>query len=154
MRYIQGNTNPGTNWASRLEALLSGSYGFEIYDVFPRLIEIPEWPLSRWFGDSSGIPDSASIFVGASWGNRVRWQGSRLFYVVQGITRDVYGTPLPNCSVRLFRTSSNEFIGVVVSDGNGWYQIVTPYNDAHYLVAYKSGTPDVEGTTVNTILGA
>ena len=154
MRYIQGNINPGTNWASRLEAYQSGSYGFEVYNVFPTFVSIPEWPPSVFYGDPSGGIDTQFVFMGASWGNRVRWQGGRLYYGFQGITRDAYGTPLANCIVKLFRTSTNEYIGNTLSDGNGWFQILSIYNDAHFLVAHKSGAPDVEGATVNTILGS
>jgi hypothetical protein len=43
---------------------------------------------------------------------------------------------------------------VVTSDGSGNYAFpnVTP-QDAYYVVAYLAGSPDVSGTTLNTITG-
>ena len=76
--------------------------------------------------------------------------------VIAGVTRDcTTNQPLGNCVVHLFRTSDDVRIGSTTSDGSGNYSF-TVLIDAttYYLVAYKAGSPDVAGTTVNTIVAA
>ncbi len=106
-------------------------------------------------------------FVGASvdglgmWGSlwyespeMTRGQNSRLG--IQGVTRDVYGSVLGSCTVKLFRTSDDAKIDQIVSDPNtGAYLVSTPYYpDAHYVVTYKAGSPDVFGTSANTLIAS
>lgn len=80
-----------------------------------------------------------------------------------GVTRDVYGSPLPNCVVKLFKTVGGGvpdlkdlLIDQTTSDATtGAFLLTTPHHsDTHYIVAYKAGSPDVAGSTVNTLVGA
>ena len=74
---------------------------------------------------------------------------------VVGTTRNQYGSPLGNCVVQLFRTSDDLFIMEQTSDANGNFLLSSWYTPAtHYIVAYKAGSPDAFGTTVNTLVGA
>jgi hypothetical protein len=78
---------------------------------------------------------------------------SRVGFV--GTTRDQYGAPLGGCAVQLFRTSDDLFIMEQTSDANGNFLLQSWYTpDTHYIVAYKAGSTDVFGTTVNTLVGA
>jgi len=78
---------------------------------------------------------------------------SRVGFV--GVTRDQYGTPTGGCVVQLFRTSDDLFIMEITSDSNGNFLLQSWYTpDTHYIVAYKAGSPDIFGTTVNTLVGA
>lgn len=69
-----------------------------------------------------------------------------------GFTRDSAGTPLASCTVYLFHAGDESFVAVTTSDGSGAYTF-SPLADAgpFFIVAYKAGSPDVEGTTVNTL---
>jgi hypothetical protein len=78
--------------------------------------------------------------------------GARSCNIISGITRDANGDPLGGCAVHAFTTSDDIEQGEAVSDINGGYALDTPRTDAHYLVAYKAGAPDVAGTSVNTII--
>lgn len=70
-----------------------------------------------------------------------------------GTTLDQNGDPLGNCVVQGFLTSDDTYVGQTISDTAGYYELTTLYpGQAHYLVAYKSGSPDVAGTTVNTLI--
>lgn len=70
-----------------------------------------------------------------------------------GTTRDSTGTPLSSCIVQIFRTSDDLFVGQCTSDGAGYFEALTPYSGvAHYLVCYKAGSPDIAGTSVNTLI--
>jgi hypothetical protein len=57
--------------------------------------------------------------------------------------------------VQLFRTSNDLFIMEITSDASGNFLLQSWYSpDTHYIVAYKAGSPDIFGTTVNTLVGA
>jgi hypothetical protein len=71
---------------------------------------------------------------------------------IRGVTRDLNGNPLGSVIVRGFLTATNAFIGQCTSDSGGYYELPTPYVGAqHYLVAYQSGSPDITGSTVDTL---
>lgn len=75
-------------------------------------------------------------------------------FALEGVTRDTNSAALGSVVVQLFRTTDNSFIEQSTSDVNGNYQLSTPYSDAHYIVAYKAGSPDIAGTTVDTLTGS
>lgn len=122
----------------------------------------PWWPNSQMLDDASGvfgsmeqaIPRNALVEnVGGTTSN----------YGISGITRDAYGSPVGGVTVNLFKTSYNAVNGIPantlvdskVSDAVGAFTVVSPYYpDAHYIVTYKAGSPDIFGTTVNTLIGA
>jgi hypothetical protein len=75
--------------------------------------------------------------------------------IITGTARDAYGAPLSGALVKIFRTSDNSFIEQVIADSVGNFAASTPYYpDTHYLVLYKAGSPDVFGSTVNTLVGS
>jgi hypothetical protein len=72
-----------------------------------------------------------------------------------GTTRDTTGVALGSCTVDWFNTADDVKIDSTTSDANGLFEFRTagqPPN-AYYLVAYKAGSPDVAGTTVNSLTG-
>jgi hypothetical protein len=84
-------------------------------------------------------------------------------YVIFGVTQDFTGTPLGNCLVRIFEGESGLLRAEVTSDASGKYSVDVNGPDAidsetlrpltFQAVAYKAGTPDVSGVTVNTLVG-
>jgi hypothetical protein len=72
---------------------------------------------------------------------------------IKGITKDAGGTPVANAIVQGFVTSTDAYVGEVTSGADGTYTLGTETvaGVAHYLVAYKAGSPDIAGTTVNTL---
>lgn len=73
-------------------------------------------------------------------------------WVISGITKDSTSTPLPFCTVQLFNTNDDTYIGEVISDSVGAYAFTLNGNvNPKYAVAYLVGSPDVAGTTVNTL---
>jgi hypothetical protein len=92
----------------------------------------------------------------------VRWSGTKSRKVISGITRDSASAPLVGVTVQAFRTSADDANGyaanaqegpTVISAPDGAYAVPVPNTDQHYLVAYKAGSPDLVGTTVNTLVG-
>ena len=101
-------------------------------------------------GAEFGVEDSAVWWFAPSFTS-----GTTSRYGIAGVTRDQYGSPLGGCTVKMFKTSTDELVDTQVSDPSGNYTVSSPYYpDAHYLVIYKAGTPDVFGTTPNTLIGS
>jgi hypothetical protein len=77
------------------------------------------------------------------------------YFRIVGTTKDSTGAVLGNCVVDWFDTPTDVRLGTTTSDANGLFEFRSagqPPN-AYYLVAYKAGSPDVAGTTVNTLVG-
>ena len=70
---------------------------------------------------------------------------------VTGITIDQLGARLPSCTVKAFNSVTNVFVASTLSDGTGVYTLTLPKGNTYFLVAYKPGSPDRAGTSVNTI---
>lgn len=73
--------------------------------------------------------------------------------VMVGVIRDRDNNPVAGASVMAFRTSTRELFGLATSDGSGNYRIDLPLGEDAFIVAYDPGTPDISGTTVNTLRG-
>lgn len=75
---------------------------------------------------------------------------------ITGITRDSAGAVLGNCVVELFETATDFRLQRVTSDANGIFTFTAAKfsPSTHYIVAYKAGSPDVAGTTLNTLTGS
>ena len=74
---------------------------------------------------------------------------------VTGVTRDSSSAPLAGVTVSMFLTSTNAPMGQTISDGSGNYSF-TLYSPPgpFYIIAYLAGSPDVAGTTVNTLVAS
>jgi len=113
----------------------------------------PWWPcrgaLLGDIGDST--PNNELGYVtryGDNW-TRAGANG-RLAYI--GYTRDENGNIVPGGTVMCFRTVDDSLQSKVTSDGNGFYQITTPYYEGHYLVVQLPTTPAKAGASINSIL--
>ena len=70
---------------------------------------------------------------------------------VTGITIDQLGARMAGVTVKAFDSVSNVFVTQTVSDGSGNYSMTLPKGNTYFLVAYKAGSPNKAGTSVNTI---
>lgn len=72
---------------------------------------------------------------------------------IRGTCVDVSDVPVANPIVQAFRTSDDAFMGEVQANTDGTYTVpvASVAGVQHYLVAYKAGSPDIAGTTVNTL---
>jgi len=99
---------------------------------------------------------------GVRWWNRSRQRGAAFIPwntkgftpTLSGVTRDSTGAALPGCTVDMFVTGTDTFIATTVSDGSGNFTLLPPASGPYYLVAYLAGSPDVAGTTVNTLVAS
>jgi len=80
--------------------------------------------------------------------------GTQSMNFLRGTCKDSVGTPVANAIVQAFVTSTDAFAGEVQGNTDGTYTLGVQQSKltTHYLVAYKSGSPDTAGTTVNTLL--
>lgn len=74
--------------------------------------------------------------------------------VISGVTRDNTGATLGSCVVDLFRTMDDVKVDTTTSDvsGNFFFYTVSG-GQYYYAVAYKTGSPDVAGTTRQDLVG-
>lgn len=72
---------------------------------------------------------------------------------VMGRCKDASGNAIASATVRIFRSSTGQFVRETLSDENGYYEAGTEYpGQNHQVVAYVSGSPDRMGATVNTMV--
>ena len=109
----------------------------------------------------AGLIGDLSVDVGLLDGSEIWYHrmelvsGQTSAYSFAGVTRDAYGSPLGGATVKLYHTADDVRVDASVSDASGNYVLYTPYYpDAHYIVMYKVGVPDLMGTTVNTLIGS
>jgi hypothetical protein len=116
----------------------------------------PWWPSSGNLmgGGLSGDADSGIIARAAMHADMWRSFGANGRLAFVGYTRDSAGQPIGGCTVRAFRTATDEMVARVVSDANGYYAATSPYLEAHYLTVHKTSTPDVAGASVDTLTPA
>lgn len=83
----------------------------------------------------------------------LRSMGVAVNRTVTGITRDSSGVATGNCAVHLILTDTDNVVQELVSDASGNFTFYNPGSGPFYIVAYKTGSPDIAGTTVNTLIG-
>lgn len=127
----------------------------------PPSYENPFWPGGAGLQGAQGA--DGPILSELWWDSIEMYGGCGSRYGVNGITRDQYGQILGGVTVKLFYTGLTTFalpadtvVDSTVSDVNtGYYFVTTPYYpDAHYIVTYKSGSPDVFGTSPNSLIAS
>jgi hypothetical protein len=73
---------------------------------------------------------------------------------ISGVTKDSVGAVLGSCVVDLFDTATDVLKATTVSAADGSYSVPASPSKGQYAIAYKAGSPDVAGTTVNTLVGS
>ena len=80
-------------------------------------------------------------------------EGTQSTRFIKGTCVDASDVPVGSAIVQGFVTSTDAYVGAVEAHADGTYTLGTDTlpGVAHYLVAYKPGSPDIAGTTVNTL---
>jgi hypothetical protein len=68
------------------------------------------------------------------------------------VTQDSASAAIAGCTVELFQTGGDIPTMQTISDASGNYRFDNPGSGPFYIVAYKAGSPDVAGTTVNRLI--
>ena len=108
------------------------------------------WPSSTPVANTSVILMDKTF--GRDWG-KFKTKGVHARKMFYGVTKDSIGNPLAGCSVDLFNTATDILVDSTVSNALGEFNVGDPNGVACYLVSYKTGTPDVAGTSANTLMG-
>lgn len=74
--------------------------------------------------------------------------------ILSGVSRNSVGVALGNCRVMIFTSPDNRFVMETTSDINGVWSVYIMVSGPFYLVEYKKGSPDLAGTSINTLLPA
>ena len=93
---------------------------------------------------------------GWSWRGQIgtfcsRKVGARVNFRLSGVTRNSEGLPVDGVTVNLFLTATDQQVLTTVSNAAGEFVFDVMPPGLYYLVAYKTGSPDIAGTTVNTL---
>jgi len=87
---------------------------------------------------------------------RPRYKGNFTINTVApvGVTKDSSGVALPNCRVDLFKANATQtYIATTYSDASGNYSFTVGSNAGYFFCrAYLPGSPDVAGTTTDTVV--
>lgn len=75
-------------------------------------------------------------------------------YRIIGIVRDINLNPVSGVTVDLYETVTHLFRGSVISNAGGNYAFEVTGGLAFRVDAYLPGSPDVFGTTLNTLVGS
>ena len=80
-------------------------------------------------------------------------EGTQTKRFIKGTVVDASDVAVSGAIVQGFVTSTDTYVGEVQSRTDGSYDlgVETIAGVQHYLVAYKPGSPDTAGTTVNTL---
>lgn len=71
-------------------------------------------------------------------------------WTISGTTRNSVGTALGNCTLHFYTVNSPYiYVGSATSDSSGNYTFNPPGNDGYSADAYKTGSPDVAGRSIN-----
>jgi ABC-type multidrug transport system permease subunit len=101
---------------------------------------------------SSGL--SSGVVGGVSYSISGQATGSFLKVLsLDGYTKNVAREALGNCVVKLYQTADDVVVAQTTSHPtSGFYEFTDPVTGPFYAVAYLPGSPDVAGTTVNTLM--
>lgn len=124
----------------------------DIWAIAEASYETEWWPGGG--GLLGALGDDAPLLEGTWWGFIDQASGAESRFGFTGITRDQYGSALPGCTVKLFRTADDVLLDTAISDANGSFLLGSAYYpDQHYIYTRKAGSPDVQGVSVNSLIG-
>lgn len=118
------------------------------------------WPCASGFYSDPAAPANAIMsqeMTGSGAEGYGPWEsheaGSQNLKFIMGVCYDSVGGTVSGAVVQGFLTSNDRFVRETTADSNGRYELGTEYASPtqHYLVSYRSGAPDISGTTVNTL---
>jgi hypothetical protein len=103
-----------------------------------------------WPGGNDEAGNATAFIRRGQMGNIVyRSPGGFSNHQLAGVTRDSAGVALGFCRVDLCQ--ANIIVTSLISDASGNFLFKCPGSGPFFIVAYKQGSPDVAGTTVNTL---
>jgi len=124
-------------------------YGLKLKTYYLQSGDRPRWPRPKMYypeKDQGVWLSKGTLAWGAS---RCRINGTNTRYRIDGVTRDVYGTPMPGCIVLCLGQVAGDIVYTTLSDTTGAYTVYTPYYGAANIVVSYKAAPDIAGATIN-----
>lgn len=95
--------------------------------------------------------------LGQTWRGQIgsmalRPQGASILHTLTGISKDSAGVALGTCQILVFTTADKRLVVETVSDASGNWSVPLYISGPFFTVEYKVGSPDVAGTSVNTLV--
>lgn len=117
------------------------------------------WPGSQMMNGDPGSPMTTFGNCAGSGGEyfeatTVPNSGTQSTKFIKGTCLDGSGNPVAGATIKGYVAATDVFVGSVQSRLDGSYDLGTANlaSTAHYVTAYKAGSPDIAGTSVNTLL--
>jgi len=121
------------------------------------------WPSSSFMSGSASSPMTIFGDDSAFGGGLLRGafeypicigEGTQSTKFIKGTCRNSTNQVVAGAVVHAFRTADDVEVGQATSFEDGTYIVGTdnPVSTTHYIVAYKVDSPDIAGTTVNTLV--
>jgi hypothetical protein len=110
------------------------------------------WPRSRFM--SGAGPFTADNLCAPVWIEYPAHEsaGARSCYVIEGYTQDADGNPLDGCKVQAFTTADKEFQEECNSNSGGFYRLGVYVQGPYFLLAHRSGAPDLGGASNDDVM--
>jgi len=151
MSQLIGNANPQFRLQANELELLGNQWQPELARARaskPQSFATPWWPTRGGFLGDNDV--DVGLLEGEYYEPELtKGMNSRFGY--QGVSRDVNNSPLGGCTIKLFLSADDSKVTPdVVSDADGNFVISTPNYAPHWLRMSKSGSPDLQCTTIAT----
>lgn len=114
------------------------------------------WPSrSGFFASPGGLgPSTNQMFDQEYEPWKIGYGSARKYKYIFGQCKDYLDDPVSGAIVRGFLTATDQFVRQTTADVDGFFELPTEFPDQdHYCVAYRAGSPDFAGTSVNTLRG-
>lgn len=150
------NRGNSRDFVSQISDLYTFNYEWDYLKQHPtsmRWDTRPFWPVQTC-GYDGGNMSGGQICNRGMWAPWHLGESGRnkVFFFAAGYTKNSSGTALGGAVVQVFRTSDDLLVSETASDGTGLFTAWSIYSGTnHYFVAYYPGSPDIAGTTVNTL---
>ena len=111
-------------------------------------------PIGGRVGNTNSVPEVKGVCAVRTFTNPEKTIFRERNFIIADVTKDSAGAALGGCTVHLFNAANNTLEQTAISDAAGNYSFVVDKTKLYFTRAYKSGAPDVAGTSVNTLAGA
>jgi hypothetical protein len=120
------------------------------------------WPSRSGFMCDPADPSGMVCMECCDWGSfasgqyepqRIGYGGNASLKFIRGQIKDAGGTGVSGAVVDLYVTATKTLERSTTADVLGYYEAGTQWASpiTHYIVAYRAGSPDISGTSVNTL---
>lgn len=136
------------NWGNSPDGSKDDDYMFTMW-------AIDDWPLHSGNVLDGTVAGNWPLTNRTIWVEDVQWCGTLNFpYRIAGITKDSGGSPIAGVNVDLYTTVADVLVASMVSDANGIFSFGVQDSTTKYYIRAWRLAPPIQGTSVDTLVGA